>query len=176
MVALRSGGVPLWRVLRLPRPPVRFQRGRPCWGDPVIGPAHGRPSPGRAGSREAPENVLRSLPARGSSTALGVCRVILPMRADEARQSAALPMQQIADWLEKLGLGQYAQRFAENDFSVLPNSLRTSPPGNVGTNFTAQRGRRIASLKLNMVFDAVLVGTVAYTMRRKSGLVSSFDS
>jgi SAM domain (Sterile alpha motif) len=30
-------------------------------------------------------------------------------------------MQQIADWLEKLGLGQYAQRFAENDinFSIL---------------------------------------------------------
>src|SRR5262249_27109826 len=31
------------------------------------------------------------------------------------------PMQQIADWLEKLGLGQYAQRFAENDidFDIL---------------------------------------------------------
>src|SRR6476659_9643978 len=31
-------------------------------------------------------------------------------------------MQQVADWLEKLGLGQYAQRFAENDIdvSVLP--------------------------------------------------------
>src|SRR5499425_923539 len=30
-------------------------------------------------------------------------------------------MQQVADWLEKLGLGQYAERFAENDisFSVL---------------------------------------------------------
>ena len=30
-------------------------------------------------------------------------------------------MQQIADWLEKLGLGQYAQRFAENDinFTIL---------------------------------------------------------
>jgi hypothetical protein len=30
-------------------------------------------------------------------------------------------MQQIADWLQKLGLGQYAQRFAENDitFSIL---------------------------------------------------------
>jgi hypothetical protein len=26
-------------------------------------------------------------------------------------------MQQIADWLDKLGLGQYAQRFAENDIS-----------------------------------------------------------
>jgi hypothetical protein len=32
-------------------------------------------------------------------------------------------MQQIADWLEKLGLGQYAQRFAENDisFAVSPD-------------------------------------------------------
>ena len=32
-------------------------------------------------------------------------------------------MQQVADWLEKLGLGQYAQRFAENDirFLVLPD-------------------------------------------------------
>ena len=30
-------------------------------------------------------------------------------------------MQQIADWLEKLGLSEYADRFAENriDFSVL---------------------------------------------------------
>ena len=30
-------------------------------------------------------------------------------------------MQQIEDWLRKLGLGQYAQRFAENDinFSIL---------------------------------------------------------
>jgi SAM domain (Sterile alpha motif) len=32
-------------------------------------------------------------------------------------------MQQIADWLQKLGLGQYAQRFAESeiDVSVLPH-------------------------------------------------------
>ena len=32
-------------------------------------------------------------------------------------------MQQIAEWLEKLGLGQYAQRFAENDitFAILPD-------------------------------------------------------
>ena len=28
-------------------------------------------------------------------------------------------MQQITDWLEQLGLGQYAQRFAENDISFL---------------------------------------------------------
>jgi class 3 adenylate cyclase len=33
----------------------------------------------------------------------------------------AAAMQQIADWLQKLGLGQYAQRFTENDisFSIL---------------------------------------------------------
>src|ERR1700756_5187024 len=32
-------------------------------------------------------------------------------------------MQQIADWLEKLGMSEYAQLFAENriDFSVLPD-------------------------------------------------------
>jgi hypothetical protein len=32
-------------------------------------------------------------------------------------------MQSIAEWLQKLGLGQYAQRFAENDiaFSILPD-------------------------------------------------------
>ena len=27
-------------------------------------------------------------------------------------------MQRIADWLQKLGLGQYAQRFAENDIDI----------------------------------------------------------
>ena len=27
-------------------------------------------------------------------------------------------MQPIADWLQKLGLGQYAQRFAENDIEI----------------------------------------------------------
>jgi hypothetical protein len=32
-------------------------------------------------------------------------------------------MQQIAEWLEKLGMSEYAQRFAENgiDFGVLPD-------------------------------------------------------
>jgi len=32
-------------------------------------------------------------------------------------------MQQIADWLEKLGMSEYAHRFVENriDFSVLPD-------------------------------------------------------
>jgi class 3 adenylate cyclase len=46
------------------------------------------------------------------------------MRAGEARSSwGAATMQQVSDWLEKLGLGQYAPRFAENDisFAVLPD-------------------------------------------------------
>ncbi|MBV9531384.1 MAG: hypothetical protein JO283_10000, partial [Bradyrhizobium sp.] len=34
-----------------------------------------------------------------------------------------VPMQQIADWLQKLGFGQYARHFAENDitFPILPD-------------------------------------------------------
>jgi len=31
----------------------------------------------------------------------------------------AAAMQQVTDWLKKLGLGQYAQRFAENDISFV---------------------------------------------------------
>ena len=42
--------------------------------------------------------------------------------------SAATP-QPIADWLEKLGLGQYAQRFVENeiDVAVLRHLTRSRP-------------------------------------------------
>ena len=40
---------------------------------------------------------------------------------DPVRRNGCAPMQQIADWLVKLGLGQYAQGFAENDinFTIL---------------------------------------------------------
>jgi SAM domain (Sterile alpha motif) len=42
-------------------------------------------------------------------------------------------MQQVADWLDKLGLGQYAQRFAENDadFALLAklNDADLKEPG-----------------------------------------------
>jgi hypothetical protein len=41
-------------------------------------------------------------------------------------------MQQIADWLQKLGLGQYAERFADNDinFAILPD-LQTKTSKNL---------------------------------------------
>jgi hypothetical protein len=31
---------------------------------------------------------------------------------------AGLPMQQVKDWLEKLGMSEYAKRFAENDIDL----------------------------------------------------------
>ena len=45
------------------------------------------------------------------------------LRSDTPPRTA---MQQIADWLQKLGLGQYAQRFAENEIDV---SVHTADAG-----------------------------------------------
>jgi hypothetical protein len=39
-------------------------------------------------------------------------------------------MQRVADWLEKLGMSEYAQRFVDNaiDLSVLPDLTRPACP------------------------------------------------
>jgi hypothetical protein len=70
------------------------------------------------------------------------------MRTDVIRGPAA--MQQVADWLEKLGLGQYAQRFAENDisFSVLPD-LTDQDLKDIGVSLGHRRQllRAVAELK-----------------------------
>jgi hypothetical protein len=52
---------------------------------------------------------------------LGYAWVTVHRCASGTNRGAA--MQQISDWLQKLGLGQYAQPFAENDisFSILPD-------------------------------------------------------
>ena len=60
-------------------------------------------------------------------------------------------MQQIADWLEKLGLGQYAQRFAENDidFAIL-SDLTDQDLEKIGVTSVGHRRkllRAIANLK-----------------------------
>src|SRR5215469_5375572 len=60
-------------------------------------------------------------------------------------------MQQIADWLEKLGLGQYAQRFAENDidFDIL-SELTDQDLEKIGVTSLGHRRkllRAIADLK-----------------------------
>src|SRR6476660_8822541 len=59
-------------------------------------------------------------------------------------------MQQIAEWLHRLGLGQYAQRFAENDisFSILPD-LTDQDLKEIGVSLGHRRQllRAIAELK-----------------------------
>jgi hypothetical protein len=61
-------------------------------------------------------------------------------------------MQQVADWLGKLGLGQYAQRFAENDISfvILPD-LSDQDLEKIGVSSLGHRRlllRAIAELKI----------------------------
>ena len=60
-------------------------------------------------------------------------------------------MQQVADWLGKLGLGQYAQRFAENDISfVILSDLSDQDLEKIGVASLGHRRlllRAIAELK-----------------------------
>jgi hypothetical protein len=60
-------------------------------------------------------------------------------------------MRQLADWLEKLGLGRYARRFAENDinFSVLPD-MTDQDPKELDSGLSRLRGTRyfLASVAL----------------------------
>src|SRR6516165_5704877 len=64
-------------------------------------------------------------PCRGAGAGTAArrnCRLRAVVRARRDRRwPIGVVMQQIADWLEKLGLSEYAQRFAENgiDISVL---------------------------------------------------------
>ena len=70
-------------------------------------------------------------------------------------------MQVIADWLDKLGLGQYAQRFAENDisFSVLPD-LTDQHLKEIGVSLghRLQLLRAIANLDKAAVASAPAIG------------------
>src|SRR6516225_660140 len=81
------------------------------------------------------------------------------------------PMQQIADWLEKLGLGQYAQRFAENDidFDVL-NDLTDQDLEKIGVTSLGHRRkllRAIANLKgVEQITAAVGVAAAPRTTPR----------
>jgi hypothetical protein len=58
-------------------------------------------------SRNGLEPSVRIVSHRGIARYAGECAAV----------------REIADWLEKLGMSEYAQRFAENriDFSVLPD-------------------------------------------------------
>jgi class 3 adenylate cyclase len=73
-------------------------------------------------------------------------------------------MQQIADWLEKLGMSEYAQRFAENriDFSVLP-ALTDQDLEKLGVVLGDRRKmlRAIANLETQKRADVVTVAAAA---------------
>jgi class 3 adenylate cyclase len=78
---------------------------------------------------------------------------------------AAPPMQQIADWLNKLDLAQYAQRFAENDitFVILPD-LTDQDLEKIGVTSLGHRRqllRAIAELKSAPEPGPVAAGYVA---------------
>src|SRR5215468_8885283 len=71
-------------------------------------------------------------------------------------------MQQIADWLEKLGLGQYTQRFAENDIDVdILGDLTDQDLEKIGVGSLGHRRkllRAIANLKgLETITPAVAI-------------------
>jgi hypothetical protein len=67
-------------------------------------------------------------------------------------------VQQVADWLDKLGLGQYAQRFAENDisYSVLPD-LTDQDLKEIGVSLGHRRQllRAIANLDARLIACSV---------------------
>jgi class 3 adenylate cyclase len=56
-------------------------------------------------------------------------------------------MQQVADWLEKLGLGQYAQRFAENDIDfALLTKLNDTDLKDLGVTSLGHRKRLLEAI------------------------------
>jgi class 3 adenylate cyclase len=71
--------------------------------------------------REYDGQVLAAREEYAAYYIAGLSDKLVGLKPDNVGSAAA--MQQVADWLEKLGLGQYAQRFVENDisFSVLPD-------------------------------------------------------
>ena len=75
-------------------------------------------------------------------------------------------MHQIADWLEKLGMSEYAQRFAENriDFSVLPD-LTDRDLEKLGVVLGDRRKmlRAIANLEAWKIAPVATVATAAST-------------
>src|SRR5262249_28995128 len=79
-----------------------------------------------SGSRKtaADDPTRTCAPSPGATRSWRVCWTIISAGPDRITQNPlGAAMEQIADWLEKLGLGQYAQRFAENDinFGILPH-------------------------------------------------------
>src|SRR5215467_8568536 len=86
----------------------------------------------------------------------------MPVQNGQRQICRGPPMQQIADWLERLGLEQYAQRFAENDidFEVLSDltDQELEKIGVVSVGHRRKLLRAIANLKdLETIIPAVAI-------------------
>src|SRR5262245_63127446 len=98
----------------------------------------------------------------------------MPVQNGQRQIRRGLPMQQIADWLEKLGLGQYAQRFAENDidFEIL-TALTDQDLEKIGFTSLGHRRkllRAIANLKgVEKITPAVTVAVAPPASPREIG-------
>jgi hypothetical protein len=79
-------------------------------------------------------------------------------------------MQQIGDWLQKLGLGQYAQRFAENNisFSVLPD-LTDQDLKELEVSSLGQRRQLLRAISELTRREKDPEATVTCTVRRPQG-------
>jgi class 3 adenylate cyclase len=78
-------------------------------------------------------------------------------------------MQQIADWLEKLGMSEYAERFAENriDFSVLPE-LTDQDLEKLGVLLGDRRKMLRAIVNLQAIDAPIAVATAASATPRRA--------
>ena len=85
-----------------------------CWPCTACSGIHQLKSGARTEGRR-----IRDVPSR----AYGVNYLVPSSETLKRRRGGRWPaMQQIADWLKKLGMSEYAERFAENDIdmAVLP--------------------------------------------------------
>src|ERR1044071_2855600 len=82
-------------------------------------------------------------------------------------------MQQGADWLEKLGLGQYAQRFAENDidFAVL-TKLNDADLKELGVTSLGHRKRLLEAIAERAATAPFVYATGAKSSRHRPALPS----
>ena len=88
-------------------------------------------------------------------------------------------MQQIADWLEKLGLSEYAQRFAENDidFTIL-GDLTDQDLEKIGIASLGHRRKLLRSARMDPEDLREVISAyqkcVAETVRRFDGFVAKY--
>src|SRR6476469_3717429 len=90
---------------------------------------------------------LSGLSLCGASYGVHLSQVICRCGRMKSDSQGTAAMQQVADWLEKLGLGQYAQRFAENDIDfALLTKLNDTDLKELGVTSLGHRKRLLEAI------------------------------